>query len=158
MTDNNDEGFSLADLADLDVSDIKEIRFETLPQGSYEFEIGNADLEEGTDKDGAKRFNAIFPCKIVEVLAVLEPGVDKDSLIDKVQTEKFFINPGVTQDKIEEAIGRIRAFVSDTGNPSDGKLLPMIKNTKGNRFKAKISHQKDKDDKSIVYARIKFAK
>lgn len=150
------EEFSLADLADLDVSEIDEVRFETLNQGTYEFEITEAGLNEGVDKENAKRFDATVTMRVIEVKAVLEAGVDKDSLVGKSHTEKFFINPGKPADEVQKAIGRIRAFVSDVGMDSTGKLGDIVSNLKGHRFRAKIVHQKDKDDKSIVYARLKL--
>lgn len=153
---NSHDDFSLADLADLDVSEIAEIRFEQLPAGVYEFEIGDAKLEEGVDKDGAKRFNALFPMKVLAVKAVLEPGVDKESLEGKLHTEKFFINPGKPQEEVEKAIGRIRAFVSDTGQNSAGKLGAIVENSKGHVFTGKIVKQVDKEDKSVSYARLKL--
>lgn len=150
------DDYSLADLADLDVSDIAEIRFETLPAGIYEFEITAGDFEEGVDRDDAKRFKAEFKMKVLAVKAVLAPGVDKDSLVDKVHAEKFFISPGKPTEDIAKAIGRIRAFVSDIGQNSAGKLGEIVANTKGHVFTGKIIQQVDKDDKSIVYARLKL--
>lgn len=152
----DDGDFSLADLADLDVSDIKEIRFETHPQGVYEFEVVNSSLVEDTDGNAAKRFCAVVECKIIAVKAVLEPGVDKEALVGKTQTEKMFIKPGAEPKKVQEAIGRIRAFVSDAGMVSTGKLGNIVANLKGHRFTGKIAHQKDQNDKSVVYARIKL--
>lgn len=155
MTEENEE-FSLADLADLDVSDIAEIRFETLPQGVYELECIGAQLTEDTDKDNAKRFTAEFEIQILGVKAVLEAGVDKESLVGKKITEKQYINPGKPAEDVQKAIGRIRAFVSDAGMDSSGKLGAIVSNMKNHRFVGKIIHQKDKDDKSRVYAKVKL--
>jgi hypothetical protein len=155
MVDDVNEA-SLADLMDLDVSDIAEVRYESIPAGSYVFEITNADFSELVKDDG-KRFVAEVEMKILEVKAVLEPGVDKESLVGKTHREKMFVNPGAEQDKIAAAIGRIRAFVSDVGMDSSGKLGDIVKNLKGHTFgPAKIVKQKDKDDKSIEYARLKL--
>jgi hypothetical protein len=152
----DEDEMSLADLAGLDVSGIDEIRFETLPQGSYSFEVMEAELVEGTDKDQAKRFEGRFSMKIIEVLSVLEAGVDKESLVGKSITERFFISPTKTADEIQKAIGRLRAFVTDMGCDSTGALGTIIENTIGHKFNAKIAHRKDPEDKSIVYARLKL--
>lgn len=150
------DGFTLADLSELDVSDIQEIRFETLPAGIYEFEVMGATLNEGTNKDGEKRFTAEFEFKIVEVKALLKPGVDKDSLVGKKITEKLWIDPKQPQDKVAEAIGRIRAFVADMGCDNLGKLGDIVANTKGHVTMGKITNKPDKDDKTRIYARVAF--
>lgn len=152
----DDEGYSLADLADLDVSEIAEIRFETLPAGVYEFEVTEADLKEGTNKDGDKRFEAAWSFKVLECKAVVKPGVDRESLAGKSHTERYFIDPSKPQEDIAKAIGRIRAFVSDMGMESAGKLGDIVKNTTGHIFTGKVVEQVDANDKSITYARMRL--
>lgn len=147
--------FSLADIADIDVSEIAEVRYASLPAGSYGFEVTEADLAED-EKDGERRFKAEFSMKIVEVKAVLERDVDKESLMGKVHTERFFIKPTEPQEDVEKSIGRIRAFVADIGMDNSGKLGDIVRNTKGHVFNGKIVKQKDKLDKSIEYARLKL--
>lgn len=149
------EGLSLADLADIDVSEIEEVRFSNLPAGVFGFEVGEADLAE-YEKDGERRFKAVFPLKVVEVKSVLEANVDKESLVGKTHTESLFINPNETEDKVQTAIGRIRAFVTDIGCESKGKLGDIVRNTKGHVFTSKTVKQKDKEDKSIEYTRLKL--
>lgn len=153
---NSDDDFSLADLAGIDISDIAEIRFENLPAGFYDFEVTDAKLEEGTDKDGAKRFTATFTQKVLACHSVLEPGVDRESLVGKSHTETIYMNPGKGKEEMIKAIGRVRAYVSDIGGQNAGQLGPVVENTKGVRFSAKIAQRKDKDDPSVVYSRIKF--
>lgn len=144
--------FSLADLADLDVSDIKEIRFETLPQGIFDFVVKNPKLDEGTDKDQNRIFIFTADCVIEEVVTVLDSGVDKESLPGKSYGQRQNIDPS----DAETGIGRIRAFGTDIGIDSTGKLGEVVNRMDGQRFRAKIVHQKDKQDPSIVYARLRF--
>lgn len=158
MSDETEENevFSLADFADLDVSEIQEVRFEQIPAGSYMFEVVEADLYED-EKDGETRFRAEFSLKITEVKAVLEAGVDKESLVGKTQTEKFFVNPGDEPENVKKSIGRIRAFVTDIGQDSSGKLGVIVRNAKGHTFgPAKIVKQPDRNDKSVKYARLQL--
>lgn len=155
VDDTANEGFSLADLADIDVSDIEEVRFTNLPAGSFGFEVGAADLEE-YEKDGVRKFRAVFPLKVNEVKAVLEPGIDKESLIGKEHTEKLFIDPTKEEAEVHKAIGRIRAFVTDMGLDSKGKLGDIVRNAKGHVFSAKVVQQADKQDPSIKYARLRL--
>lgn len=146
--------FALADLMDLDVSDIKEIRFETLPQGIYEFIVKNPKLDEGTNKDNEKIFIFTADCIIEEVVAVLDSGVDKDGLVGKSYNQRQNIDPS----DAETGIGRIRAFGTDIGIDSTGKLGAVVERMNEQRFRGKITHQKDRQDPSIVYARLRTDK
>lgn len=159
MTDlnpNTTEEFSLADLAGIDISQVAEVRFEQLPAGLYLFEVTDATMKQGEDKDGAKRFEVTFEHKVLEVKAMIEAGVDKESLVGKSHSERFFVNPGKEQEEILKALGRIRAYITDIGGDSIGQLGAAVENTKGLRFPAKITVRKDKDDPSTTYARIKL--
>ena len=93
MVDDTNMDFSLADLADLDVSEVQEIRFETLPAGLFGFKVINTDLNETTNRDQERRIVAEFKLEIVEVKAVVKRDVDKESLVGKQHTEKFYIVP-----------------------------------------------------------------
>ena len=155
QTSDLNGGFSLADLADIDVSDIEEIRFVAIPAGVYDFEITKADLAED-EKDGERRFKAEIEMKIVEAHAVLEPNVDRESLAGKLHTERYFIKPAAAQEEVLKAIGRIRAFVSDVGMDSAGKLGDIVRNLKGHTFKAQLTKRKDKNDPSREYSSLKL--
>jgi hypothetical protein len=144
--------FSLADIAELDVSEVAEIRFESLPAGIYVFKITSAALDETTNRDNEQRFVAKFGLEIVEVKAVTKKDIDRDSLLGKTHNETLYIVP----EKAPEGIGRIRAFLADMGAPNEGKLKPIIEDSVGTIFTGKIVEQKDKDDKSKIYARLKL--
>lgn len=151
------EGFSLADLADLDVSDIDEVRYVKLPAGVYDMRVKSADLFEDS-KDGEIRYKAEFELEIVEVKSTIESTTeeDREKLIGKVHTERFFVKPAEEQDKIEAAIGRIRAFVADIGCNNAGSLGGIVRDTKDHVFTTKLIMQKDRNDKSIEYARLRL--
>lgn len=110
--------FSLADLASLDVSDIAEVRFESLPAGKYRFRGIESKLEEGSNKDGEKRFIWTQKYEVVEAKQVLDRKVDKEELVGKKHSEKRYIVP----EKAVEGIGQIRAFLADIGLPNEGNL------------------------------------
>lgn len=143
--------FSLADLADLDVTDIKEIRFETLPQGIFDFVVKNPKLDEGTDKEQNRIFIFTADCVIEEVVTVLDSNVDKEALVGKSYGQRQNIDPS----DAETGIGRIRAFGTDIGIDSTGKLGEVVARMDEQRFRGKITHAKDKVDPSIVYARLR---
>lgn len=157
VTNDSMEGFSLADLADLDVSDIDEVRYVSIPAGVYDFEMAEADFHEDS-KDGEARYKIEFRLKILEVKSVIEAGVNKEDFVGKEHTERFFIKPAEDAEKIQAAIGRVRAFITDIGMDSEGKLGDIVRNTKGHTFTAKIIKQKDRNDKSIEYARLRLEK
>ncbi len=146
--------FALADLMDLDVSDIKEIRFETLPQGIFDFVVKNPKLDEGTNKDQERIFVFTADCVIEEVVTVLDPSVDKESLVGKSFGQRQNIDPS----DAEAGIGRIRAFGTDIGIDSTGKMGDVLARMDDQRFRGKITHTKDKTDPSIIYARLRFDK
>lgn len=156
-TEELNESFSLADLADLDVSDIEEVRFVSLPAGIYDFEVTNADFHEDT-KDGETRFKIEFGLKIIEVKSIMESGKNPDDFVGKEHTERFFVKPTDEQEKVLKAIGRVRAFITDMGGESKGKLGDIVRNQKGHTFTGKIVKQKDRNDPSVEYARLRLEK
>lgn len=156
MSDGSDNmDFSLADLMGLDVTDVAEIRFETLPMGAYVFKVVSQDISEGENREGDKRFELQVKLEIVEVKAVVAKGIEPESLVGKTHTEKFFIPRG-DEVKAAEGLGRIRAFVADIGLPNDGPFGKLCDSIVEHMFIGKIIHQKDRDDKSKVYARLKL--
>lgn len=150
--------FSLADLADFDVSEIAEIRFENLPAGAYGFEVLEADLDEKENRDGDNRVIGVFKFGVVECTACLKKGIDKDSLIGKTHTEKRYIVPDEGEAKVMEGIGMIRAFVWDLGCENRGKLGDIIRGTVGHRFNGRITERPNKADPSNPYADLKLEK
>lgn len=155
--DNNADGFSLADLADLDLEGIEEVRFESLPKGVYEFEVAEAKIESDA-KDGEPRYKIEFGLKILEMLSSIEPGVDLESFAGKTHTERFFIYPKKSQEDAAKAIGRVKAFLADMGCATEGKFNPAVLDSKGHTFRGRIEKQKDRNDAAIEYARLRLDK
>ena len=148
-------GLSLADLADLNVDDIEEVRFVNLPAGVFGWEVKEAELKE-YEKDGVRKFKAEIELEIVEVKAILDSSVDKESLIGKRHTERLVVDPTAEEEDVKKAIGRIRAFVKDVGMPNTGTLGAIVSGLVGHQFHGKIVKQKDRDDKTIEYARLRL--
>lgn len=165
MADDQDIGvegeqeFSLADLAQLDVSEIAEVRFEQLPAGTYSFRGESVSLEDTTNRDDERRIVATFKMEVTEVKSVLERGVDKDELVGKKHTEKQYIVP----EKAPEGIGLIRAFLGDIGLPNAGPLggvegcePGILDNFVGHEFSGKIIKQSRKGDPSTKDSRLRI--
>lgn len=156
MTNDIDSGFSLADLADIDVSDIEEVRFVDIPMGIYDWNVRETNMVEDS-KDGERRFKVEFGLEIIEVKSILEPGKNPDDFLKKTHTERFMIYPGKSEEDVKKAIGRVRAFITDIGLDSAGKLGAIVEAAKGHAFTGKITKQKPKDDPSHPgYARLRL--
>lgn len=155
-----EQEFSLADLADIDVSDIEEIRFEIHPMGVYVWKVIRSELLEYTNKDDEKRAKAEFELEIMEVKSLINPppGVTKESLVGKKHVDISYINPAETPEKIAEAIGRIRARITDMGGDSAGKLGLIVARVAESElvFTSKLIHQPDRNDKSIKRPKIQL--
>lgn len=160
--DNLDEvGFSLADLADIDLEGIEEVRFEDFPKGVYEFEVSTADLASDA-KDGEPRYKIEFTLKVLEMLSSIEPGVDLEKWKDKTHTERFFVYPKRPEEDAAKAIGRVKAFLIDMGldlvkdEAGKTKLGDSVRNAKGHSFRARIERQQDRNDPNRSYARLRL--
>lgn len=150
--------FSLADLSELDITDIEEIRYENLPAGLYGFEVKEATLSEKDNKDGDNRIIATFKLEVVTVESVIARGVDADSLVGKSHTEKAYIVPDQGPQKVAEGVGRLRAFIKDMGAPNEGKLANVVAATVGHQFTAPIVERPNPNDRTSPYAQLKLKK
>jgi hypothetical protein len=148
--------FSLADLADLDVSEVEEIRFESLPPGAFGFKVATAQMIEKPNRDGENRFVAEFGFEVVEVKAIVRKGIEPESLIGKKHTERLYIVPTEGPQKLAEGIGRIRAFVADLGLNNEGKLGEIVANAVDHTFYGKIIERTNKDDPSQKFPSLRL--
>ena len=150
-------GFSLADLAELDVSDIEEVRASTLPQGAYVFEVKDIAVEEGVDKDNLSRATVTINIKVAEVMMLVDPKLrdTQDALVGRQHTERFYLPFEKGQEELGTAIGRVRAFATDIGLDSSGKWPDLIERFRGHVFKGRVTHQRNPNDASSPYTRLK---
>ncbi len=156
---DNVDGISLADLAGLDVSEIQELRAESLPNGSYTFACEPVTLTEGTDKENRKRFEVNFKFKVVECKAVMEKGIDPESLVGKFHSERRFIRATNTVEMAQD-LGYLRGFITDLGANSAGPLggvggePGILDELAGHEFPGTIKSRPDKNDPTVKYARM----
>lgn len=153
------EGFSLAALADLDASEIAEVRFESLPAGLYVFRGESAAFEDTANRDDERRVVLTVKLEVIEVKSVLERGVDKEDLLGKKHTEKFYVVP----EKAAEGLGLIRAWIGDIGLNNEGKFggvegsePGIVDNIPGHEFPGKIIKQARKGDPSTKDSRLRI--
>ena len=150
-------GFSLADLADIDLTGIEEVRFESLAKGVYEFEVSEAEVKSDA-KDGEPRYKVEVTLKILEMLSSIEPGVDLEAMAGKLHTERFFIYPKRSEEDAAKAIGRVKAFLADIGASSEGKFGDAVRDAKGTQFRGRIEQKPDRNDPTTTYARLRLEK
>lgn len=157
--------FSLADLANLDVTDIAEVRFESLPAGLYTFRGVSAKFEDVVNRDDERRLRLMLKMEVAEVKSVLDRDYKtpeaKEGLLGKVHTETQYIVP----DKAPEGIGLIRSMFSDLGLPNTGALggvegqpEGMVDAFVGHEFPGKIIAQPRKGDPTQKDARLRLEK
>jgi len=140
---------SLADIAGIDMTDVKEVRFENLPIGSYEFKSEPGELSSIGEGEDAKALIR-FPLIVTAVYAVSE-GVDAAIIVGKKHSQGFQI-------KTMEDLGRAKAFLVDAGFKGTGQLQELLTAFEGHVFRANIKHTRDKNDKDRIFANIDFPK
>lgn len=163
--ENEEVEFSLADIANLDASDIAEVRFESLPAGVYVFRGESAALEEGTNRDDERRVILVVKMEVAEVKSVIDRDYKTDeqkaTLLGKKHTEKLYIVP----EKAAEGLGLIRAFIGDVGLPNEGPFggvegaePGIIDGFVGHEFTGKIVQRPRKGDPTIKDSNLRIDK
>lgn len=147
---DNEQIMTLAELGNLDATEIKELRFELFPKAVGMWQIIGGNIELINDKP-CMWFD-VKPVKIDNVVG--EPGEqapNPQELLEKVHRESFF-------PRKPEDVGRWKAWIIDAGATWQGKAsVPDLHSAiakSGMTFPGKIAHQQDKHDKDKKYARL----
>lgn len=161
MADESKPTFTLAELGEIDVTQVDELRFEVLPIMTALWEVKDCKKEVMGKDDKVAIVVVAKPYEIHQVLdEAYKTPEDQAKLLEKEHREAFFI-------KEREDVGRFKAFCVDTGQiefPSkeDAQksgtkitLDQLIDATKGLRFPGKIEHRPRKDDPSKVNANLR---
>jgi hypothetical protein len=157
--------FSLADIAQLDASEIAEVRFESLPAGVYVFRGESAQFEDGTNRDDERRVILVVKMEVIEVKSVIDRDYktdeQKESLLGKKHTEKMYVVP----EKAAEGLGLIRAFIGDIGLPNEGPFggvegsdPGIVDGFVGHEFTGKIVQRPRKGDPTIKDSSLRIDK
>lgn len=149
MISVGDDQLSLADLAGLDMTDVKEVRYALIPVGNYDFKHDAGELSkvgEGEDARAVIRFQL----EVINVYAVAE-GVNAEEVIGKKKYQSFYI-------KTIDDLGRAKAFMIDCGFKGNAPLKDLLEQIQGHVFRANIVHKPDKNDPDTIYDNIKFPK
>ena len=155
--------FSLSDLANIDLSEVDEVRGSSFPAGVFIWEVvadpvPGFDVIDVKNKDTGvdeKRAVLKFAFKCIEVVSM--PPKQKDgsaspspeSVLGKMFTESFFI-------KAPEDFGRVRAFLTDIGVDTTQKkaVQQYCLDAVGSRFQAPIVQRFKKDDHDVIYTNL----
>jgi hypothetical protein len=163
--ENEDQEFSLADIAQLDASDIAEVRFESLPAGVFVFRGESAAFEDTTNRDDERRIVLAVKMEVAEVKSVIDRDYKTDeqkaTLIGKKHTEKFYVVP----EKAAEGLGLIRAFIGDIGLPNEGPFggvegsePGIVDGFVGHEFTGKIVQRPRKGDPTVKDSSLRIDK
>src|SRR3546814_20943374 len=85
---DEDGGFSLAQRAGFDASDVAEIRFENLPGGAAVYNVNGGQLEKTKQREDETRFTLTINSEMAEVKDDTRRRVNKEDLRDKKQNDK----------------------------------------------------------------------
>lgn len=142
---------SLAGLAGLDMDSVEEVRFETLPIGTYSMEVKETEVAiVGDDKIPVVRL--VMEILAVDEIVTLPAGKELTDFVGKKHNESFFL-------KDPDSVGRMKAYLSDLGVDSTGKKVPeAINSAIGLRATGKITHGKNKNNPDQPYVNFRLPK
>lgn len=153
--DGFESQISLADLAGMDMSGIKEVRFTSAPAGKYhwliklsELTTQEVDKEKGDSNSGKIKVPCIrFEMEAVNVFALTEPDLNLEDYIGQKINQQFNI-------RNEDALGRAIAFLNDIGVGQTAPLGELINAAHGMEFISDVKKTKNKDNPDIVYSNL----
>ena len=132
---------SLADIANIDMDTVEEFRFENRPAGMYHMKVTDAKITAlGKEKPAPA---VVVECEVQNCLSLVD-GSDTQAQIGKTHRETFFMKDG-------DGIGRLKAFLTDTGFQGTGSLKDILDAFHGHEFDGIIKHKTDKNDTDRVY-------
>ena len=153
----------LSTLAGIELDDVAEVRSFDFPKGVYVWNISSDPApkiatREVNDPDnvGKKISKAVvvFALECTDVIKYTpEPDskITEEDLIGKKHYEQFWLGN-------EDGIGRLKAFLVDSGVQASGPLIEVIQGTAGHAFQAPIKHARSKNDSDRVYVNLDLNK
>lgn len=140
-------------LLGFDLQQVEEVRgFPLAPEGVYEWRImewSNKSVE-WMPKDATEKIKSmVLECLLECILCrqTKDPEIDKTSLVGMQYTEGFFLSSA-------EDLGRVKALFVDIGMSGAGTVQTLCDQSIGKEFVAPLTHRKDKNDTSKVYANL----
>jgi hypothetical protein len=139
-----EEDFSLATLAQVDMTQVKEASFDGLPVGLYDFTIQTAEYDKD-NRNTKDEHRPVFTIKCVvtdaNITERLEEGVEQESFIGKVHTERFYLKP----ENVLEGLEFFTKFYRSIGIP-DQPIDQLLDAMVDFEFKGKITKRPNRLD------------
>lgn len=147
MLEVGGQSVSLAEIGNVDMDGVAEVRGVTFPAGAFQLAVETAKLGivgSGKDRKPAVMFE--FNCR--NVIALTDSEVDAAVVIGKTHREACLLTDPM------EGLGHVKAFMADTGFKGSGSLQELLEAFKGTEFLTRITNNPDKNDTSRIYANI----
>lgn len=148
---------SLADLAGIDISEVKAVRFSVTPAGKFIWRIcatGLISKEVVENYDDPNSAKISVPCievelKAVNCIALVDDEADPADFVDISHRKLFKIA------KWKEGMGRVVAFMEDIGiDPAGKTITSLLDEAHGVEFVCDVTNTKDRNNPDIVYANL----
>lgn len=147
--DDNDE-ISLVDIANIDYSDIKELKLEGLPPMLGVFEGDRVEVSKEKNKDDESYIAVKLFFKVVDVKAVMSKDYTPEELIGRTHIERRAIKFTSEEDH-KNSMGYLKGFLAELGLDTSGPLGGVenaapgfLDRFPGHRAEAKITRSVDK--------------
>ncbi len=144
---------SIEQLLGFNLQQVEEVRgFPLAPEGVYEWKIlaWSNKIKEWTPKGTTEtRRSMILDCQLEAIACrqTKDPEVDKTTLVGLQYTEGFFLSS-------KDDLGRVKSLFVDIGMTGADVVENLCDQSIGREFIAPITHRKDKNDTSKVYANL----
>ena len=152
--ENNGEvqDVTIDQLLGFDLQGVEEVRgFPLAPQGVYEWRLTSWSNKTvtWTPKNEDERESMVLECLLeaISCRQTKDPDIDLATLVGLQYTEGFFLSAA-------EDLGRVKAFFVDIGMTGAGTVATLCDQSIGREFVAPITHRKDKNDTSKMYANL----
>ncbi len=145
------EDTSLAGIAGFNMDDVTAVRFSNLPAGAYSFVIKEPGELSSITIEEIETALIKIKMEVADVHSIVDDAVDAEALVGKLHSEGFIL-------KDEDAVGRFKAFLEDSGFEGGGTIQEILVALEGHAFEAMIVHVTNKKDKDRPYANLRFKK
>ena len=157
MLNVGDETVSLADIANLDMEGVAEVRFSPLPKMIGVFKCTSMKLDVRDTKKQGKKPVIAATFEVVGVNACFDDEIEPESLIGRKHSEAWYLGVGDPPNLVED-IGRWKAFLADSGFTVVGNTNQICEAVVDHIFVATIQHRKDPNDSDVTYSSFNMGK
>lgn len=147
MLEIDGQQVSLADIAGINMDDVAEVRSTVTAAGAMQFKVKEMKLDTVDTQKGTKAVVNVA-LEITNVITLLDDTLNAEDIIGKTHNETFWITNPV------DDIGRVKAFMTDSGFQGSGTLQELMEGFTDHEFLGVIKHKRDKNDADKIYANL----